>query len=168
MIKILVLLIAVLLISVTGMYNVAMTLFAAIGAYAITPITHATSWQTAVIIISIVALIAAIIWWFFGRHQEKAVAADVSADSQDQKVKVEVNGGYSPSTIVLKKGVPAELDFYRKDPSSCLERVVFPDMGINEKLPQNQLHQIKVDTSKAGEYEFACGMNMFHGKVIVK
>lgn len=115
-----------------------------------------------------VLLIAAIIWWFFGRHQEKAVAADVSADSQDQKVKVEVNGGYSPSTIVLKKGVPAELDFYRKDPSSCLERVVFPDMGINEKLPQNQLHQVKVDTSKAGEYEFACGMNMFHGKVIVK
>ena len=50
-----------------------------------------------------VLLIAAIIWWFFGRHQEKAVAADVSADSQDQKVKVEVNGGYSPSTIVLKK-----------------------------------------------------------------
>lgn len=50
-----------------------------------------------------VLLIAAIIWWFFGRHQEKAVAADVSADSQNQKVKVEVNGGYSPSTIVLKK-----------------------------------------------------------------
>ena len=66
-----------------------------------------------------VLLIAVIIWWFFGRHQEKAVAADVSADSQDQKVKVEVNGGYSPSTIVLKKGEPAELDFYRKDPSSC-------------------------------------------------
>lgn len=48
--------------SVTGMYNTAMTLFAAIGAYAITPITHHSSWQTAVIIISIIALITAIVW----------------------------------------------------------------------------------------------------------
>lgn len=48
--------------SVTGMYNVAITLFAAIGAYAITPITHATSWQAAVIIISIIILVAALVW----------------------------------------------------------------------------------------------------------
>lgn len=48
--------------SVTGMYNTAMTLFAAIGAYAITPITHHSNWQTAVIIISIIALITALVW----------------------------------------------------------------------------------------------------------
>ena len=48
--------------SVTGMYNTAMTLFAAIGAYAITPITHQSSWQTAVTIISVIALITAIVW----------------------------------------------------------------------------------------------------------
>ncbi len=54
------------------MYNVAMTLFAAIRAYAITPITHATSWQTAVIIISIVALIAAIIWVPNLRYNQRA------------------------------------------------------------------------------------------------
>lgn len=48
--------------SVTGMYNTAMTLFAAIGAYTITPITHQSSWQTAVIIISAIALVTAIVW----------------------------------------------------------------------------------------------------------
>lgn len=48
--------------SVTGMYNTAMTLFAAIGAYAITPIAHHSSWQTAVIIISAIALVTAIVW----------------------------------------------------------------------------------------------------------
>ncbi len=48
--------------SVTGMYNTAMTLFAAIGAYAITPITHQSSWQVAVTIISAIALITAIVW----------------------------------------------------------------------------------------------------------
>lgn len=120
------------------------------------------------ILLIAVILIAAIGWWFFGHHQEKAMTARLNDNDQDQKIRIEVNGGYSPSTIVLKKGVPAELAFYRKDPSSCLERVVFPEQGINEQLPQNQLRQIEFDTSKAGEYEFACGMNMFHGKVIVK
>ena len=66
--------------SVTGMYNVAMTLFAAIGAYAITPITHATSWQTAVIIISIVALIAVIIWVPNLRYNQRATNESSSND----------------------------------------------------------------------------------------
>ena len=48
------------------------------------------------------------------------------------------------------------------------ERAMTAWLDDNEQLPQNQLHQIEFDTSKAGEYEFACGMNMFHGKVIVK
>ncbi|HAB49639.1 MAG TPA: copper-binding protein, partial [Lactobacillus sp.] len=27
---------------------------------------------------------------------------------------------------------------------------------------------IKIDTHKVGEFNYACGMNMFHGKVVVK
>ena len=84
--------------SVTGMYNVAMTLFAAIGAYAITPITHATSWQTAVIIISIVALIAAIIWVpnlrYINVPLKKAVLLSVELTCG----KMQMHGGYSYSS----------------------------------------------------------------------
>ncbi|MGM9907442.1 CynX/NimT family MFS transporter [Limosilactobacillus sp.] len=58
--------------SVTGMYNTAMTLFAAIGAYAITPITHQSSWQTAVTIISAIALITAIVWLPNLKYNERA------------------------------------------------------------------------------------------------
>lgn len=58
--------------SVTGMYNTAMTLFAAIGAYTITPITHHSSWQTAVTIISAIALIAAIVWLPNLKYNERA------------------------------------------------------------------------------------------------
>lgn len=67
--------------SVTGMYNVAMTLFAAIGAYVITPITHATSWETAIIVISVIALIAAIIWV---PNLKYNVRANDSAESADR------------------------------------------------------------------------------------
>ncbi|MFC6275280.1 cupredoxin domain-containing protein [Levilactobacillus tangyuanensis] len=120
------------------------------------------------LIVTVVAfgLIAFISWWFFGKHAVKEVAADQTANQQS--VDVEVSGGYSPSTVVLKQGIPAQINFNRKDASSCLEQVVFEDFGINDFLPKNEKHSVTIDTSKAGEYDYACGMNMFHGKVIVK
>ncbi|AVK63767.1 copper-binding protein [Lactobacillus sp. CBA3606] len=120
------------------------------------------------IIVTLVAviLISFIIWWFSGKHQTTQLTAAMT--NHQQAVSVEVNGGYTPSTVVLKQGVPAEIQFNRKDPSTCLEQVVFPDFGINQFLPKNQPAAVKIDTSKAGEYDYACGMNMFHGKVIIK
>ena len=81
---------------------------------------------------------------------------------------VEVNGGYSPEVVVLKKVVPATLNFTRKDSSSCLDRVVFSDFGINKALPQNEKQAIEIDTSHPGEFQWACGMDMFHGKLVIK
>lgn len=119
-----------------------------------------------IVLVGIVGVIGFIVWWFFGHHETSAVAATEEHHAQDATVVVD--GGYLPETVILKQGVPAKLTFNRKDPSSCLEQVVFPDLGINDFLPRNQNHTITVDTSRPGEYDFACGMNMFHGKVIVK
>lgn len=117
-------------------------------------------------VIIAVLLIGFIAWWFFGKREQKEV--DATMNDNMQKVTVTVDGGYSPNTVVLKKDVPAEVIFDRKDPSNCLEKVVFEDFGINQFLPEKQKTAIKIDTSKTGEYNYACGMNMFHGKVIVK
>lgn len=112
------------------------------------------------------AVIGLIIWWFFGNHEVATATADVSDDRQN--IDVEVKGGYSPEVVTLKKGIPATINFTRKDASSCLDRVVFSDFGINQELPQNQKEAVEIDTSKAGEYQWACGMDMFHGKLIIK
>lgn len=119
-----------------------------------------------IVLIVGLTLIGFISWWFFGKHAVATETANV--ENNVQKVDVEVNGGYSPETVVLKQGVPAILNFTRQDPSSCLDRVVFPEFGINRELPKGQLEPIKIDTSKAGEYQWACGMDMFHGKLIIK
>ena len=117
------------------------------------------------LIVGIMA-IAFIAWWFLGKHDTSVEQAKVN--STNQTVNIQVKGGYSPEKVVLKKGVPATLNFKRLDSSSCLDHVIFSDLGINQELPKGQVEQVKIDTSKAGEYDWECSMNMFHGKVIVK
>lgn len=101
------------------------------------------------------------IYWFFLMKKEKSVAVGDSVD-------ILVDGGYSPNTIEIVKGKTTTLRFTRKDPSSCLEEVVVPEFKIRKFLPLNQAVTIELKPEKAGEYEFVCGMNMFHGKLVVK
>lgn len=101
------------------------------------------------------------IYWFFLMKKEKAVVAGDFVD-------IKVEGGYSPDTIAITKGKTTILRFTRQDPSGCLEEVVIPEFKIRKFLPLNQTVSVEIKPKKAGEYEFVCGMNMFHGKLIVK
>ena len=121
--------------------------------------------QITSLIIGII-LIAFILWWFFGPHKENAQESTVAND--EQTATIIVNGGYSPSTVVLKKGVPAQVNFDLKDSTACLSHVVFEQLGVNEDLTKQPITSVKIPTDKAGTYNFACGMDMFHGKVVVK
>jgi plastocyanin domain-containing protein len=118
-----------------------------------------------IVLVTAISLIGLIIWWFFGKHTSESVAATVEAN--EQSVEITVDGGYTPNVVTLKKGIPAKLIFLRKDPSGCLEEVVMPDFGVSSKLPINKPHVININPTKTGEFKYACGMNMFFGKVIV-
>ncbi|MBI5135113.1 cupredoxin domain-containing protein [Candidatus Uhrbacteria bacterium] len=83
-------------------------------------------------------------------------------------VDITVEGGYSPASIVLQKDKMTKITFLRKDPSPCLEEVVLSDFNIRKTLPLNQPVTIELTPRKTGEFPFSCGMNMFHGKIIVK
>lgn len=121
--------------------------------------------QILTIIIGLI-LIAFIIWWFFGKRQEKRGAATLVNDAQTATVVV--NGGYSPATIVLKKGVPAKVNFDMRDSTACLSHVVFEQLGVDKDLTKQKITTIDIPTDKAGTFNYACGMDMFHGKVVVK
>ncbi|WP_434737660.1 cupredoxin domain-containing protein [Limosilactobacillus sp.] len=113
-----------------------------------------------------IALIVGIIWWFFGKHTESSAKAQVN--NQQQTANIVVHGGYSPERVVLKKGVPATVNFEMKDGTACLSHVVFDKLGVDKDLTKQKVTSINIPTDKAGEYNFACGMDMFHGKVVVK
>ena len=60
------------------------------------------------------------------------------------------------------------INFIRKDSNSCLEEVVMPDFNIRRHLPLNERVTIEILPKKKGVFVYACGMNMFHGKIIVE
>ena len=121
--------------------------------------------RIAVIIIALL-LIAFIVWWFFGKHTEAAGKSTIVNDGQTATIVV--NGGYSPSTVILKKGIPAQVNFDMHDSTACLSHVVFEQLGVNKDLTKQKITTINIPTDKAQTFNFACGMDMFHGKVIVK
>ena len=68
------------------------------------------------LLISIVCLlvVAFIAWWFFAEHEK--VSGHARQKSGYQEIEVEVMGGYSPETIVLKKNVPARIILTARTP----------------------------------------------------
>ncbi|KRN58601.1 hypothetical protein IV45_GL001052 [Limosilactobacillus secaliphilus] len=120
------------------------------------------------ILVVLVALmaIAFIAYWFLAPHKESTANAQVG--QKGQAATVVVKGGYSPQTVVLKKGMPGKVNFQLKDSTACLSHVVFDDLGVDKDLTKKPQTTVQIPTDKAGEYDFACGMNMFHGKVVVK
>lgn len=117
------------------------------------------------VIIGGVAAIVLVLWYFFGERE--SVAATVT-ESGTQEINVTVKGGYSPDVIVVKKGAPVRLNFYRDETSSCSEQIVFGDFGIAKDLPAFKTTPIEFTPEKSGEFTFACGMNMLRGKLIVE
>ena len=112
-----------------------------------------------------ITLIAFVLWFFFGEREKVAASAN---ESGVQEIKVTVKGGYSPDVIVVKQNQPVRLNFYRDETASCSEQIVFGDFGIARDLPAFKTTPIEFTPEKAGEYTFACGMNMMRGKLIVE
>ena len=100
-------------------------------------------------------------YWFFLMNDEKLTEVTDSVD-------IIVEGGYSPNVISIKKGKTTKINFIRKDSNSCLEEVVLGDFKIKKHLPLNQKVTVEITPQKSGEFGYACGMNMYHGKIIVK
>ena len=100
-------------------------------------------------------------YWFFLMKNEKQVEVTDSVD-------IIVDGGYIPNTIVIKKGKLTKINFFRKDPTTCLEEVVLGDFNTRKYLPLNKKVTIELKPKEEGEFTYACSMNMYHGKIIIK
>jgi Cu+-exporting ATPase len=110
------------------------------------------------------ALIAFLLWFFFGPKTGKAAAFQAGA----QEATVRVEGAYQPSVITVKAGIPVRLKFDRREATDCSNRVVLPDFEISRALPAFQTTTIEFTPDTPGEYPFACAMNMYRGTIVVE
>lgn len=122
-------------------------------------------WLKSAVTLGGLGLIGLELWWFL---LSKPKSQKAQAKQGIQEIDIVVDGGYEPSTVVVSAGQPVRLNFYRKDPSSCLVEVRFPDFYIARDLPLNQTTPIEFTPDKPGTYDFTCGMNMFRGAIEVQ
>lgn len=121
--------------------------------------------QEVIVLLGGALTVALVVWWFFlseGERTQAAVAEGV------QRVRITVKGGYTPDVVVVKKGLPVELEFYRDEDSSCTDQVVFNDFQVSRQLPAYETTTVRLVPERAGEFRFNCGMNMVRGKLVVE
>ncbi len=85
-----------------------------------------------------------------------------------QEITVKVKGGYDPDVIVVKKGIPVRLNFYRDETADCSEIIVIEEWDIRKPLPAFKTTPVEFTPQKDGEYMFGCGMGMLKGRLIVR
>jgi plastocyanin domain-containing protein len=120
------------------------------------------------IIVTVIGL-AAVAWivWYFWLWKGETVSAR-AGEKGVQEIDVTVKGGYQPASIMVKAGQRVRLNFTRREATTCGEEIVLPEFGKRAHLPQNQTVPVEIVPEKPGEYEFTCGMNMYHGKIIAR
>lgn len=79
-----------------------------------------------------------------------------------------MKGGYTPDVNVVEAGKPVRLNFIRQESASCSEMVLLPAFSKTVTLPEGETVPLEFLPREPGEYEFACQMGMFLGKVIVE
>lgn len=76
--------------------------------------------------------------------------------------------GYKPESITVEVGKPVTITFIRRTDQSCGTEITFPELKITKPLPLNIPVEVTFTPQRAGNINFTCGMDMLHGKVVVR
>ncbi|MBT1161585.1 HAD-IC family P-type ATPase [Bifidobacterium sp. SO1] len=117
-----------------------------------------------IFLVAAAALVAAALTWliirFFFAPQHGTAG---TLGNGMQTATITVKGGYSPAVIEMRAGTPITLTFDRQETGECTSHVVFGDLALDAMLPGDTRTNVHLPALPAGEYPFACGMNMVHG-----
>lgn len=77
-------------------------------------------------------------------------------------------GQYSPNVIFVKKDVPLKIVIFKNEEHGCFTEIIFPDLGIREKLPKGKCaFTLSFTPREEGKFLFTCGMKMVKGVLVV-
>ena len=118
--------------------------------------TTSNGWEVAVVTgcVVLVVLSAALLpWGGAGRAQVRNIA---------------VEGTYSPATVEIVVGRPADLRFWRPSDSACTRRLVVDGLHISTKLKPFAITDVRFTPRRAGHFAMHCGMEHLKGQVVVE
>ena len=96
-------------------------------------------------------------------------SASAAAPAAVQSTRIVVSEkGFEPSRVVGRAGTPMRLTFVRTTDATCATEVAIPALKITRALPLNQPIDIDLTPQRSGDIEFACGMGMLNGTVVVQ
>jgi hypothetical protein len=96
------------------------------------------------------------------------VAAAPAPVNGVQVLKIDAtSGGYSPSSIAAKAGVPTKVVFHTDNTRSCIVYTTFPTIGKQVVLPDSGDTEVDLGTLAAGEIPISCSMGMYTGTIVV-
>lgn len=87
---------------------------------------------------------------FSGKHEPVIPAVEAEGERR-----VQVDGGYTPDTLIVAAGKPVRLVFHRHDGSPCSKEVVFPEQDVRTSVAQDEDVAVELPPSEPGEYEFS-------------
>jgi plastocyanin domain-containing protein len=123
-----------------------------------------TDW---IVLLAGLGAIAWVNWYFFVAGREPAVLAS-AASGGAQEVAIEVEGGYAPSAVRVRRDTPVRLVFDRKETNPCSEELVIGSLGVRRFLKPFEKTTVELGPLSPGTYDFTCGMGMLHGKLVVE
>lgn len=95
-----------------------------------------------------------------------AKSAEIPADAY--KITVS-KAGFTPAEITLDRSKFTKLAFLRTDSENCGNEIVFKDLNITQELPVGEVVLVDLPENLKGKtLNFACGMDMLKGKLIVQ
>jgi Cu+-exporting ATPase len=98
---------------------------------------------------------------------DDVAVAQPGPDGAVQQATVVVEGGYHPSRLVARPGLPLRITVDRREAGACSERLVVADAGVDAALTAHGRTTVDLPPLPPGTHEFRCGMGMLHGTIEV-
>jgi plastocyanin domain-containing protein len=75
------------------------------------------------------------------------------------------DGGYEPSAVAARPGIPTRLELVTEDTGGCTRAFVVASKGVQKVLPETGVTSVDLGVPKEGTLKYTCGMGMYSGRI---
>ena len=103
------------------------------------------------------------------KPRAEAPTPSAAASSGVQEVQLTVtDAGFQPAEVQVAKDRPIRLTVTRTTNQTCATEIVFKEIAVKKDLPLDQAVTIDLPAQSGGTLNYACGMNMIKGSLVVQ